>query len=612
MKKRLLSLFLASCVLLGCFLWRAPRANAAYENIYENTGNQIEDLIGVALTQVGYREGKNNDTKYGDWMGLSNQPWCAMFISWCAEQADIPNSVLKPSAWASPRSDRGFGVPCYSGTEYTPKRGDLFFTSKFEHVGIVLGVDGEYVITIEGNTNDDGSDEGYGVLVRSRLIAECYFGVPPYEGTGEEHTYVKEQDSDHPHTIRYTCTHCGLSHTSGSRGYDLSCSQCKSCAFDTAQAGWYRVTVSGTRLAVRAGHSTSTTRLGYLEDGEAVYVHAVGNGWAHITYGASAAYISTDYLERFMPAPWQLSTAEGFYEGDEAQINWHATYAATSYSVSVYRDGMLLESASTAKSTYTLSDMAPGQYRVRVTATDGTYVSEASVLNFTVLDTYILSYDACGGTGAPGQQLRCVDKPLTLSRKIPTREGYRFLGWVDDLSHDCADFASGGIWEGTQDTTLYALWQRLDAVPVKLQIHTPAQKLTYAVGQALDTTGLTVKVIYDDGTAEILAEGFEVSGYVNHSPGISTVSVSYMGLTAAYEVEVIEHIPGDMDGDLDVDKEDVMQLLWHVSFPELYPIQVPTDFTGDGVTDKEDVMHLLWHVSFPELYPLTASQTNIV
>ena len=56
-------------------------ASAAYENTYTNTGNQRDDIIGVAKTQIGYREGNNNDTKYGDWYGLPNQPWCAMFIS---------------------------------------------------------------------------------------------------------------------------------------------------------------------------------------------------------------------------------------------------------------------------------------------------------------------------------------------------------------------------------------------------------------------------------------------------------------------------------------------------------------------------------------------------
>lgn len=604
MKKRILSALLLSSMLLSLLAVKAPRAHAACENIHENTGNQAQDLIAVALTQVGYTEGKNNDTKYCDWMGYPNQPWCAIFISWCADQADIPHSVLKPSAWASPGSKRGFNIPYYAGTDYTPKAGDLFFTEEFEHVGIVIGVDGENFITVEGNTNDDGSDEGYGVLVRSRVIAECWFGVPAYQGAGEEHNYVRQQDAAHPHTIRYVCTHCGNSHSSGSKGYDLSCAKCKTCSCDTGKSGWYRVKGANPRLSVRAGHGTSYTKLGHLENGEAVYVHAMGNGWAHITYGGSPAYISSDYLERAMPAPWQLSTAQGFYEGDEALITWHDTYAATSYAVKVYRDGLLLESASTAKPSHTLPEMAPGQYRVTVTATDGSYVSDPSVLNFTVLDTYTLTFDANGGANAPGSQLRYADKPLSLSQKVPSKEGFRFLGWVEDPAKTWADFRPGDIWQGSKDTTLYALWQRQDAKAIRLEIHTPAQKLSYAVGQKLDTTGLQLKLIYDDGTAEILSGGFSAGEFSNKTPGATAVTLTYGELQVSYEVQILEGIPGDMDSNLTVDKEDVMHLLWHVSFPEMYPLEAVTDFTGDGITDKEDVMHLLWHVSFPEMYPL--------
>ena len=74
--------------------------------------------------------------------------------------------------------------------------------------------------------------------------------------------------------------------------------------------------------------------------------------------------------------------------------------------------------------------------------------------------------------------------------------------------------------------------------------------------------------------------------------------------SAAYSVTVLEYLPGDVDKDRQIDKEDVMQLLWHISFPELFPIEVPADFTGDGSVDKDDVLQLLWHISFPELFPL--------
>ena len=58
----------------------------------------------------------------------------------------------------------------------------------------------------------------------------------------------------------------------------------------------------------------------------------------------------------------------------------------------------------------------------------------------------------------------------------------------------------------------------------------------------------------------------------------------------------------DMDGKVDVD--DVLALLWHVLFPDDYPIEVDADFDGNDTTDVDDVLTLLWYVLFPEDYPL--------
>lgn len=58
--KKSLSLLLA-VIMLMCAV--SMRGSAAYENTYTNTGNQRNDIIGVAKTQLGYKEGYNNDTK---------------------------------------------------------------------------------------------------------------------------------------------------------------------------------------------------------------------------------------------------------------------------------------------------------------------------------------------------------------------------------------------------------------------------------------------------------------------------------------------------------------------------------------------------------------------
>lgn len=165
------------------------------------TGNQRTDIINVAKSQIGYREGScdddlsgwndgthayNNYCEYNYWYyggahnGGSAYPWCATFVSWCARQANIPTMILRNSS-AAGHSSAYFNIPYYSGSSYTPQPGDLFFTSSWSHVGIVESVNGDSFTTIEGNTNNSGSSNGDGVYNRTRNgFSNYYFGVPNY------------------------------------------------------------------------------------------------------------------------------------------------------------------------------------------------------------------------------------------------------------------------------------------------------------------------------------------------------------------------------------------------------------------------------------------------
>lgn len=233
-KSRLVCLLLAVLLLSVSVQEAAIPVKAAYENTYVNTGDQRADLIGVALTQVGYREGANNYTKYGQWYGAPNTAWCGMFISWCANQAGIPTSVLKKNGFASAS---GFGIPSYYASQKTPRPGDLFFKTNGSHAGIVYYVDGDYFYTIEGNT-DEYSYDGVGVFIRKRqLYGSYYFGEPPYQ-SDVGHNYVKGTEAEHPHKEYYACTDCDNMYYTGSYGTVSTCRQCIMASCSHQYGSW--------------------------------------------------------------------------------------------------------------------------------------------------------------------------------------------------------------------------------------------------------------------------------------------------------------------------------------------------------------------------------------
>ena len=61
---------------------------------------------------------------------------------------------------------------------------------------------------------------------------------------------------------------------------------------------------------------------------------------------------------------------------------------------------------------------------------------------------------------------------------------------------------------------------------------------------------------------------------------------------------------GDLNGDQEINNQDVEYLLWHTLFPGTYPVEMNVDFNSDGQVNNLDVEYLLWHTLFPETYPI--------
>ena len=71
---------------------------------------------------------------------------------------------------------------------------------------------------------------------------------------------------------------------------------------------------------------------------------------------------------------------------------------------------------------------------------------------------------------------------------------------------------------------------------IDLQV-TPPTKLEYEVGEALDTTGMTVTAVYSDNTTKKLTNEYTVAGYEDVA-GTHTITVAYNGRGATFDIMV--------------------------------------------------------------------------
>lgn len=73
-------------------------------------------------------------------------------------------------------------------------------------------------------------------------------------------------------------------------------------------------------------------------------------------------------------------------------------------------------------------------------------------------DSYTVSYNANGGSGAPSAQTKWYNETLTLSSTKPTRTNYTFIGWSTSSNATSATWSAGGAYANNSGATLYAVW----------------------------------------------------------------------------------------------------------------------------------------------------------
>jgi len=136
-----------------------------------------EKALQLAITQIGQEEYPKNSNwgkpvqDYLASVGITfPASWCAAFVYWCFQKTcidlKIPNPLVKTGGVLA-----HWNKANVKNRVTSPAPGDIFimdFGKGLGHTGIVESVTSTHINTIEGNSNDEGSREGYEVCKRSR------------------------------------------------------------------------------------------------------------------------------------------------------------------------------------------------------------------------------------------------------------------------------------------------------------------------------------------------------------------------------------------------------------------------------------------------------------
>lgn len=160
------------------------------------TTDQCQKLVAIARGEIGVKEegGNNRGKKIQEyqsatWLDGTGWPWCAAFVDWCIktwkeQNPDLPafQRPLTAGAFDLERWARKTGLIIKDSGD-APEAGDIviYDFGGHGHCGILdYSLTKGQFLTVEANTNKDGSHDGDGVWskMRTTQFVKCFLSWP--------------------------------------------------------------------------------------------------------------------------------------------------------------------------------------------------------------------------------------------------------------------------------------------------------------------------------------------------------------------------------------------------------------------------------------------------
>ena len=236
---------------------------------------------------------------------------------------------------------------------------------------------------------------------------------------------------------RKVCNNCGVTVSSGTTHGPYTYGDW--VYYSGSQHSRYKTCIHGDYTTTEyASHNTSTQYEQYSASQHKKYSHCAD---CNSTVG-SVSYEGHTFTSTTSNGQTVSTCSQCGYTKTTAQtytVNYNANggYNAPASQTKVHGVTLALSSSIPYRFNYEFLGWSTSSTATKATyAAGGSYTGNSSVILYAVWKykpaTYTVSYDANGGTGAPGRQTKTYGVTLTLTTLIPTRRNYSFVGWSKD------------------------------------------------------------------------------------------------------------------------------------------------------------------------------------
>lgn len=362
--------------------------------------------------------------------------------------------------YVEPKPEESYNINVLGDYKVTYKYQGITKTMMAHVVDRVKPTIPEVVVTYSDGSRYDGTSSNNLKID----VSSTDFTKPGLQGSGVSkflYSYDKGETWNETLAVdeKATITKTGDIDTLWVKAKDNSGNESEIRKLATAVFADYNGTVKETKREIAYLESNGKIRV--VVPAISTYTGNTTVGWANSSTSYTKA-IDENSLQTISPGNyyavynWTLNIT---YNG-----NGGSTVSTTNVSTKFNSSGNIQEVTATISNTkptregYTFKEWSSGSSTYQPGATVSIKSNLVLTASWTI-NTYVVKFDANGGSGAPASQTKTYGQTLVLSATKPTRSGYLFVGWATSSTATSKTYDAGGNYTANAGTTLYAVWK---------------------------------------------------------------------------------------------------------------------------------------------------------